>query len=167
MPDGVGFTGKDRQTMKESFLADEGNQKLWERLKETKERLPWTRQIVTSLQEWVEKHGSLTEKQKGLATSLYIDACVISDDKLFEQAEARKLGYRLMELRLGRIHDTVHDIMLKSDGRILTPGQIGVFQGVAKQQCVKLTLIPKMTEENFDGWFKTAPIAEPEEGLDK
>lgn len=154
VPAGKGFTGKDKEDNLKEFFAYAQNRKLWERLEETKQRLPWTRSIVDSLKGYVEQAGKMTDKQKSFATSLYIDACVTNDDRLFEQVETRKLGYRLMELELGRVKSLVIDIMLKSDSRPFSLGQIRVFHSIAKVQCVKLTQIPKLTAETFDGWFR-------------
>ena len=150
---GEGFTGKDKEDNLERFFAVPGNKKLWERLDETKQRLPWIRSTVDSLKGYAENNGVMTEKQKSFATSLYIDACVTTDDRLFEQVEARKLGYRLLNLQLGRVQVLVNDIMDKADSRPFSMGQIRVFKNIAKRQCVKLTQIPKLTDETFDGWF--------------
>jgi len=157
VPLGEGFTGKDKEDNLNKFFAVPEYKTLWDRLEETKQRLPWARSTVDSLKAYVEQKGTMTEKQKSFATSLYIDACVTTDDRLFEQVETRKLGYRLMELELGRVRSLVTDIMLKTDSRPFSLGQARAFNSIAKRQCVKLTQIPKLTDETFDGWFKIEP----------
>ena len=163
VPVGEGFTGKDREDSLKEFLASPTNKKLWERLEETRQRLPWTRSTIDSLKSYAERTGAMTEKQKGFATTLYIDACVTSDDRLFEQVETRKLGYRLMNLELGRVASLVIDIMYKTESRPFSLAQMRAFNNIAKRQRVKLTQIPKLTEETFDGWF----LIEPKVELDK
>ena len=163
VPDNDSFTGKDREDNKEKFFADEGHKKLWERLDETKKRLPWIQATVDSLEAYIEKNGTLTDNQKSFATSLFIDACVTSDDRLFEQVETRKLGYRLMKLELGRVRSLVTDIMFRTNTRPFSLGQMRAFNNIAKRQIVKLTQIPKLTDETFDGWN----LIEPETKLDK
>jgi len=153
VPTGEGFTGKDKEDNLKKFFASPENKKLWERLEETTQRLPWIKSLVDSLKSYAEQTGNLTEKQKSLATSIYIDACVTTDDRLFEQVEARKLGYRLMELELGRVRELVIDIMYRADNRPFSLGQIRALNNIAKRQRVKLTQIPKLTNETFDGWF--------------
>lgn len=153
VPIGIGFTGADKEDNLKTFLASEAHQILWERLEETKQRLPWTRSTVDDLKAYAERTGKMTVKQKSFATSLYIDACVTSDDRLFEQVETRKLGYRLMELELGRVRSLVIDIMYHTSSRPFSLGQTRAFKNIAKRQCVKLTKIPKLTEKEFDGWF--------------
>lgn len=153
VPVGVGFTGADKENNLKEFLASEAHQMLWERLEETKQRLPWTRGTVDSLKAHVERTGEMTVKQKGFATSLYIDACVTTDERLTEQVETRKLGYRLMDLELGRVRSLVIDIMYHTSKRPFSMGQARAFKNIAKQQCVKLTHIPKLTNKEFDGWF--------------
>jgi len=154
---GEGFSGKDIEDNLKNFTASPEHKKLLDRLEETKQRLPWSRSTVDSLRTYIEQHGELTDKQKSFATSLYIDACVTTDDKLFEQVETRKLGYRLMELELGRVTNLVYDIMLRADTRPFSLGQQRALKNIAKRQCVKLTQIPKLNEETFDGWFKIQP----------
>ena len=154
VPAGQGFTGKDKEDNLKKFFATPEYKTLWDRLDETKQRLPWTRSTIDSLKTYVEQKGTMTEKQKSFATSLYIDACVTSDDRLFEQVETRKLGFRLMELELGRVRSLVLDIMDKANSRPFSLGQTRAFNSIAKRQCVKLTQIPKLTEETFDGWFR-------------
>ena len=156
VPTGQGFTGKDKEDNLEKFFASPEYKTLWERLDETKQRLPWTRSTIDSLKHFIETTGNLTDKQKSFATSLYIDACVTSDDRLFEQVETRKLGYRLMELELGRVANLVIDIMSRADNRPFSLGQTRAFNNIAKRQCVKLTHIAKLTDETFDGWFLIA-----------
>ncbi len=152
------FTAKDRDTEIEKFKATPENATLWDRLLETKERLPWTRQLVESLQRQVVSRGKLSDNQRSLATSLYIDTCITSDDKIFEQKEMRKLGYRLLTLNLGRVQEFVSDIMFRTDSRAFTLGQMRAFQNIAKRQRLQLTKVPKLIEgETFDGWFKIEP----------
>ncbi len=154
------FTGKDRDTEIAKFKAIPENATLWDRLEETKQRLPWIGSLVKSLQGQIVQKGVLSDKQRSLATSLYIDACVTSDDKVFEQQEARKLGYRLMVLNLGRVQQLVEDIMFRTDSRPFTLGQIRAFQNIAKRQRINLMNVPKMIDgETFDGWFKIEPDA--------
>jgi len=152
------FTGKDVQSEISKFKAKPENATLWDRLDETKERLPWIKSLVDSLQGQIIHKGTLTDKQRSLATSLYLDACMTSDDKVFEQQEARKLGYRLMVLNLGRVQQFVSDIMYRTDKRPFTLGQITAFQNIAKRQREKLSKVPKLIDgETFDGWFKKEP----------
>jgi len=157
VPIGEGFTGKDKEDNLNKFLATPEYQTLWSRLEETKKRLPWTRSTVDSLKAFVEGKGSLTDKQKSFATSLYIDMCVMSDDRLFEQVETRKVGYRLLDLELGRARNFVIDVMYKTDTRPFSLGQMRALNNIAKRQRVKLTQIPKLVDgETFDGWFLIA-----------
>lgn len=156
VPVGEGFTGKDKEDNLNKFFASPEYKKLWDRLEETKQRLPWIHTTIDSLKAYIEQTGTLTDKQKSFATSLYIDACVTSDDRLFEQVEARKLGYRLMNLELGRVKGFVSDIMYKTNNRPFSLGQIRALNNIAKQQRVKLTQIPKLIDGvDFDGWFLT------------
>lgn len=149
-----GFTAKDKEVNLEQFFTSPGNKKLWDRLEETKKRLPWIRELVDSLQGHAEILGSMTDKQKCLATSIYIDACVTTDDKLFEQVETRKLGYRLMQLRLGnKAGNLIYDIMYRADTRPFSLGQMRVIKDIANNKRVELTNIPKLTDKTFDGWF--------------
>ncbi len=156
VPIGEGFTGKDRENTLNKFFASPENKKLWERLDETKQRLPWTRSTVDSLKTYAEKTGKMTEKQKSFATSLYIDTCVIGDDKLFEQVETRKLGFRLMQLELRNVQSLVTDIMFRTNTKSFSLGQIRAFQNIAKRQQAKLTKVKKLTDGvDFDGWNLT------------
>lgn len=157
VPEGQGFTGKDKEDNLKKFFASPEYKTLWNRLDETRQRLPWTRSTIDSLKNYIEEKGTLTDKQKSFATSLYIDACVTSDERLFEQVETRKLGYRLMELELGGVRSLVINIMSRVDSRPFSLGQARAFTSIAKRQCVKLTKIPKLTNETFDGWFKIEP----------
>jgi hypothetical protein len=155
------FTGKDRDTAINEFKSKPENATLWNRLNETKERLPWVRYLVESLQSQIIHKGMLSDKQRSLATSLYLDACITTDDKIFEQREARKLGYRLMELNLGRVQQLVSDIMYRTDSRAFTLAQIRAFQNIAKRQRLNLMKVPKLIDgETFDGWFKITPDAQ-------
>lgn len=167
VPMGEGFSGKDKEDNLNKFFASPEYKKLWDRLEETKQRLPWIRATVDSLEAYIEQTGTLTDKQKSFATSLYIDACVTSDDRLFEQVETRKLGYRLMDLELGRVRSLVIDIMFRTNTRPFSLGQMRAFNNIAKRQRVKLTQIPKLTDETFDGWSLIEPKIEPDTTLDK
>jgi len=151
------FTGADKETVLKGFLAVPENTTLWNRLEETKETLPWLRSLVNSLQTQAGAKGALSDKQRSLATSLYLDACITTNDKVFEQQEARKLGYRLMRLNLGRVQQLVSDIMYRTESRPFSLAQIRAFQNIAQRQRVKLTQIPKLTSETFDGWNEVVP----------
>jgi len=154
---GHGFVAVDKDKNIETFLADDGHAKCWQRLDETRERMPWTRSLVDSLKKHICKTGTLTEKQMSLATSLYIDCCIMTDDKIEAQQETRKLGYRLLHLLLGQMEDMVTSIMDNTSKRAFTVAQQRAFNNVAKRQIVELTKIPKHTDETFDGWFEIKP----------
>ena len=158
----IGFTDADRESNIKAFLELPEHQKLWERLDETKERLPWCRSLIDNLMGYVGYKGKMSDKQMSLATSLYLDCCMTTDDKLQEQTNCRKLGYRLMELQLGRTGDFVRDVMMRCDSRAFTGGQMRAIYNIAKRVAHPLANIPELTDEEFDGWFKTAKIA----GLD-
>lgn len=148
------FTSADKESNRKEFLALPENAKLWERLAETEQRLPWCRTLINSLRGYAEFKGKMTDKQRSLATSLYLDCCMTSDDKLIEQVATRKLGYRLMELQLGRTNDFVRDVMFRCDNRAFTGGQMRAIQNIAKRVAHPLANIPEMTDDTFDGWFK-------------
>ncbi len=155
------FSAQDRQTEIDKFKSIPENATLWDRLVETKELLPWAKKLVESLQNQVVKKGHLTDAQRSLATSLYLDACITSEDKVFEQREARKLGYRLMLCNLGRVQQFVEDIMFRTDSRAFTLGQMRALQNIANRQRTNLMKIPKLIDgETFDGWFKIEPISD-------
>jgi hypothetical protein len=151
------FTEAERKGNIQGFLSLPENAKLWERLEETEKRLPWCRSLVASLRGYVEFKGKMTDKQKSLATSLYLDCCMTTDDKLEEQVNCRKLGYRLLELQLGRTGDFVRDVMCRCDGRAFTGGQMRAFYNIAKRVAHPLANIPEINDEIFDGWFKKNP----------
>jgi len=152
------FTMADREKALEEFRAKlPGNATLWDRLEETRARLPWLRSLVDSLQSQIIVKGELSDKQRSLATKLYLDACMTSDDKIEEQQEARKLGYRLLELNLGNAFTFVNDVMFKSSSRPLSFGQMRAMRNIAKRQVNKLAQVPKLTDETFDGWFQIVP----------
>ncbi len=157
------FTQAERDGNVQGFLSLPENAKLWERLEETSQRLPWCRSLVNNLKAYVEYKGKMSDKQKSLATSLYLDCCMTTDDKLEEQTNCRKLGYRLMELQLGRTGEFVRDVMLRCDGRAFTGGQMRAIYNIAKRVAHPLANIPELTDETFDGWFKLQPKTE---GLD-
>lgn len=158
----LGFTEADKEQQRNAFLAVPENRKMWERLEETKERLPWTRHTVESLQNYVEAKGVLTDKQRSYATSLYLDCCMTPDDKIIQQVEARKTCFRLLNLELGRVKPFIDDIIFFSDTHPFTAGQLRAVNNISKRLRAELTKIPKLDSEMFDGWF-----LKPENPVDK
>lgn len=155
VPAGVGFTGADIESNLNAFFSiADGNKKLWERLHETRDRLPWLRGLIDSLTGTVESKGELTGKQKSLATSLYIDSCTMTDEKIAEQVKMRKVGYRLMTLGLGRANKFIGDVMFRTNTRSLSLAQMRAMNDVAVRVRTELQKVPKLTDEDFDGWFK-------------
>src|SRR3972149_2463022 len=76
------FTQSERDANVSRFIDSPEHKKLWERLEETEKRMPWCRQLVASLRGYAEFKGVMTDKQKSLATSLYLDCCMTTDDKI-------------------------------------------------------------------------------------
>jgi hypothetical protein len=132
------------------------NTTLWNMLEEVESRIPWQRIIVQDLIGWVKRSGNLTEKQRGLVTSLYMDNCVTTDVKIEEQREARKLCYRLLEVELGQVRNFVYDVTYKTDTRSFTAGQLRAIKNIAKRFRHKLEDI-ELDEEAFDGWIRKVP----------
>jgi len=167
----IGFTQAEREGNLKAFLDTPEHKKLWERLEETEKRMPWCRQLVTSLRGYAEFKGKMTDKQKSLATSLYLDCCMTTDDKIQEQVNCRKLGYRLLELQLGRTGDFLLDVMTRCDGRAFTGGQMRAIYNISTRVAHPLASIPELTDDSFDGWFKKLPKDDSEknshsQGLD-
>lgn len=160
------FTQADKESNLAKFLETPEHKKLWERLEETEKRMPWCRNLVASLRGYTEFKGAMTDKQKSLATSLYLDCCMTTDDKIQEQVNCRKLGYRLLELRLGRTGDFILDVMTRCDGRAFTGGQMRAIYNIAKRVAHPLASVPEMTDDSFDGWFKKLPKVEGDTGMD-
>lgn len=158
-----GFTDSDNAKLLEEFIKDPDNATLWGRLETVKSRLPWARHTVENLQKWALTKGILTSKQKSYVTSLYIDSCVMDDDRIREQREARKLGYRLQKLKLGRVQTFVDSVMIASDTKPLTLGQIRGLRNIASKVSSSLISIPKLTGKTFDGWYE---IVEPQTVVD-
>ena len=154
----LGFTEADREYQRNAFLAVPENKKLWERLEETKKRLPWTRYTVESLQRYVEAKGFLTDKQRSYATSLYLDCCMTPDDKITQQIETRKTCFRLLNLELGRVKQFVDSVVFFSDTHPFTSGQIRAINNIAKRLRAELTKVPKLDDDKFDGWFPKPEI---------
>jgi len=154
---GYGFTAVDKEEVRSKFLAVPENKKLWDRLEETVNRLPWTRYLVDSLKDWIDHHGSLTANQKSLVTKLYLDCCITTEDRLAEQRTTRKLCYRLNELELGKLQVFISDVLYKTNTRPFTSGQINALNKIAQRHQKKLAEIPEILDENFDGWFFIEP----------
>jgi hypothetical protein len=159
-----GFTDEDRDLNIKAFCDNLEHKKLWERLGETEKIMPWNKSLIQSLKTYIGNTSKLTSKQKSLATSLYLDCCMTSEDKLIEQVTTRKLGYRLMELELGQrkwsgSHSTMHfirDVMYRTDTRPFTGGQIRALQNIAQRYATKLADIE--LNGDFDGWFLTKTV---------
>jgi hypothetical protein len=151
------FTEADEETNVASFLASDEHKKLWDRLDEVTRVMPWTIRIVESLRHRVKSIGNLTEKQKSLATKLFIDSCVMDEDRLAEQVATRKMCYRLNELDLGKVKIFVENVLYQTDNRAFSSGQIRAINNIAKHARIKLEDVPELSSENFDGWYKLAP----------
>ena len=161
-----GFTQEDKDTNVAMFCEDPAQKSLWDRLTEVEQRMPWTRELVKSLKEYVGGTGKLTSPQMGLATNLYIDCCMITDERMDEQIAVRKMGYRLLELELGqKTRQFVSDVMYRCGTRRFTPGQSRALYNIATRYSHALAQVADLPDEEFDGWMKIAPKPKEEEDV--
>lgn len=128
--------------------------KTLEMLNEIKDRIPWQRGLVASLQGHIKRKGNLTPKQASLVTSLYLDNCVKSDGEIKQQVECRKLCLRLMECRLGKTQDFVRSVASYTYDRPFSLAQMRCINKVATRKRKELSSIPEFDEHNFDGWHQ-------------
>jgi hypothetical protein len=133
------------------------NGKLWDMITEIKERMPWNKPLMESLQSNIGVKGELSDKQKALVMSIYIDCCVMSDSSIELQKETRKLGYRLMKCRLGQMGAFVYSVMDKTNRYSLSAGQMRGINNVANRMREQLASIPELTDKTFDGWYEILP----------
>jgi hypothetical protein len=147
----TGFSAADKEERINYFLSSPENKRLLERLNETRNRLPWTQKIVDSLKSRIEHSGELSDKQRSLATKLYLDCCITTDEKLIEQVETRKTCLRLLGMELGKTADFIYNMVYHSDTRPFTVNQIRAVNNIAKRHRKALEEAPPLTD--FDGWF--------------
>lgn len=158
-----GFTQEDKDINVAMFCENPEHKNLWDRLTEVEQRMPWTRELIKSLKDYVGGTGKLSSAQMGLATNLYIDCCMITDERMDEQVAVRKMGYRLLELELGqKTRMFVGDVMVKCGTRRFTPGQVRALNNIASRYSHALAQIDDLPDEEFDGWLKIIPV--PKEG---
>ncbi len=158
-----GFTQEDKDTNVAMFCENPEQKNLWDRLTEVEQRMPWTRELIKSLKDYVGGTGKLSSAQMGLATNLYIDCCMITDERMDEQVNVRKMGYRLLELELGqRTRRFVTDVMYQCNTRRHTPGQIRALSNIASRYSHALTQVADLPDEEFDGWLRITPVPKEE-----
>ncbi len=136
------------------FLRDENNQKLVAMMNEVFERLPWQRNVLESLNGSIERKGTLSEKQRAFILSMYMDCCVMSDERVAEQIAVRKICYRLLTLNLGQAQAFVTSVLNRTDQRPFSAGQVRAITNIATRLKYSLAKVPDFTPEEFDGWFK-------------
>lgn len=124
---------------------------------EEMQRIPWRRDIVNSLMEQAKKKGKLSPKQLSLVTDLYLDNCMTSDADIARQVACRKLVFRLMKCRLGRMVEFVHSVHDFTYNRPFTAAQMRAIQNIAKKKENELGEIKEYDETNFDGWNTLSP----------
>ena len=121
-------------------------------LLEVKGRIPWQRNITSSLIGWIEKHGKLSDKQMSLISSLYADNCMRSDEDVAAQVECRKLCIRLMQL--GELQEFVQSVLDHTGEYPLSARQMKAIRNVAAKKKKELESVPELDENTFDGWFQ-------------
>jgi hypothetical protein len=116
-------------------------------------RLPWLKRLLNSLMESAQNHGTLSDKQKSMVTSLYIDSCVISDADIQEQIECRKLILRLYEVIMftGRSRAFIGSLAMQEHK--YTSNQLKAIRVVANRFRVRLESVPELEKSAFDGWW--------------
>lgn len=148
------FVETDRENNPKFVEFRKNNPRVIEMLFEIKERIPWQRELVNSLIEQIKFKGRLTDKQKSLVTSVYADSCMKSDKDIELQVEYRKLIFRLLETRLGKVKVFVNSVMLNTTTKPLSLLQMRAIRNVAEKNKVELANIAELNESNFDGWNK-------------
>jgi hypothetical protein len=130
-------------------------------LEEIDTRLPWRKNIVDSLMRWVKNKGSLSAKQLSLVTDMYLDNCAMSDSSIKEQVNCRKLCFRLLETRLGKVTSFIKSVTAQTDTRPFSQSQMRGVRKIADFKKKELSQVPELSGKNFDGWNKL-----PKSGLD-
>ena len=128
-----------------------------EMLDEIRNRIPWQRGLVDSLQRYLKRKGELTPKQASLVTSMYLDNCVQSDADIRLQVDCRKLALRLMDCRLGKMMDFVRSVVSHTYNRQFSLAQMRSINKIGARMQKELSNIPELDERGFDGWHLYIP----------
>lgn len=132
------------------------NKRIVEMLEEINNGLPWAKEIVKSLNTFINTLGKISNKQKSLVTELYLQTCVTSEDTVKKQQHIRKLLYRLTKVKYGSRSwekNFVTDLYFKRTKYPYSPAQISRVEKLAVTFRNQLANIPPVKEEAFDGWF--------------
>lgn len=142
----------------------EDNERLWDKFCEMENHIPWYGTILSSLKWQVQQKGQLTDKQKSLIMSLYVQATQYPDDFVEKQKEARKTLVKLTAISCNRnTRDFILSLKTQSDKRPLSERQTKAVYKVAKKFNEQLSEI-MLTE--FDGWFGKAEKIFPPRQMD-
>lgn len=148
------MTEKEKITNRHVFEEDENNHNIIKFMSEVSSRMLWCKSLVDSLWLHIERRGFLSDAQKGLVTSLYIDNCAWTDNKIKEQQAARKLCYRLLECNLGRSNNFIQDLFSRSEKWPFSNGQLRALYTVANRFRKQLDNISQIEDNRWDGWFR-------------
>ena len=121
-------------------------------LQELSERVPWNRQIITSLTDYIKRTGKLTDKQKSLVTSMYMDSCVMSDEFISDQIETRRLSSKILICHINtKTSDFICSVLTKTFNRPFTLAQIRVIKKIVEQHETEISKITDFNEATW-GW---------------
>ena len=131
--------------------------RVWEMLEEVRQRCPWQRHMCNSLVSKIGRSAKLTDGQKSLVTSLYLENVVRSDADINKQKKYRKMVLQLKEASQANwgisaaTRKFISSVATFSDSHTLTDRQISVIRNIAKEH----TDLPDI---DFDGWFSKGTI---------
>lgn len=129
------------------------NETIWGMLKELYDEAPWNRKLCDSFKNYIRVKGKLSPKQRPIVTQMYLDHCTRSEKFTERQKDARKLLYRMREVKFGGVwgNSFVNDLYQK-DNRPYTDRQLETLDKLAHKFRGQLTKIPVVTDDMFDGW---------------
>jgi hypothetical protein len=145
------LTEEQAKELRDNFSTDYPN--VISRLDEIRTRMVWSKSFIDSLSNQIKEKGYLSEKQLSSITSMYIDSCAWTDEKVKEQQSARKLLYRLAECRIGYSADFIISLLSNSLKYPLSHSQLSSLFKVVNRFRVQLEKVPELTDDCWDGWI--------------
>lgn len=113
-------------------------------------RLPWARTKLSQIKNSIAYNEEISEAQQSMVTAMYIDCCVINDEEIEKQVEARKLNYRMYVA--GIRNPAIASMLRFSNHQMYTPKQIKLLYKLALDHKLTLAHTPHLDDTNFDGW---------------
>jgi len=140
----------------EAFInAAEQNKNLWTMLEDI-EKIPWYKPVAENLKDYVRRKGRLSDKQKSYVTSMYLDYCVITDNEIEKQREARKLLWRMRTMESDAFTFKTWNrrfiSSLWAQHKPYTFAQLDTLNKIATKYKLRLSRVPEVADEAFDGW---------------